>query len=102
MPEFRPDGRVAVDELGSRGRSGRFMDYESFFANKVSALKDEGRYRVFADLERRVGAFPKARLHRNGIEREVTIWCSNDYLAMGHHPVVLEAMHGALDRSGAG
>lgn len=78
------------------------MDYEDFFADKVSALKDEGRYRVFADLERRVGAFPKARLHRNGVEREVTIWCSNDYLAMGHHPVVLAAMHAALDRSGAG
>ena len=78
------------------------MDSESFFAGKVSALKDEGRYRVFADIERRVGAFPKARLHRGGAEREVTIWCSNDYLAMGHHPVVLTAMHEALDRSGAG
>jgi 5-aminolevulinate synthase len=78
------------------------MDYEGFFADKVSALKQEGRYRVFADLERRVGSFPKAKLHRNGVEREVTIWCSNDYLAMGHHPVVLTAMHEALDRSGAG
>jgi 5-aminolevulinate synthase len=78
------------------------MDYEGFFSERVSALQDEGRYRVFADLERRVGIFPKARLHRNGAEREVTIWCSNDYLAMGHHPVVLEAMHAALDRSGAG
>ena len=78
------------------------MDYEGFFAKRVSALRDEGRYRVFADLERRVGIFPKARLHRNGLDREVTIWCSNDYLAMGHHPVVLEAMHAALDRSGAG
>src|SRR5579871_3964703 len=78
------------------------MDYEGFFADRVSALKQEGRYRVFADLERRVGAFPKAKLHRNGVEREVTIWCSNDYLAMGHHPVVLTAMHEALDRSGAG
>ena len=73
-----------------------------FFSERVSALRDEGRYRVFADLERRVGIFPKAQLHRNGVAREVTIWCSNDYLAMGHHPVVLEAMHGALDRSGAG
>jgi 5-aminolevulinate synthase len=78
------------------------MDYEGFFAERVSALREEGRYRVFADLERRVGIFPKARLHRNGSDREVTIWCSNDYLAMGHHPVVLAAMHGALDRSGAG
>jgi 5-aminolevulinate synthase len=78
------------------------MDYEVFFSDKVAALRDEGRYRVFADLERRVGIFPKARLHRNGEDREVTIWCSNDYLAMGQHPVVLNAMHEALDRSGAG
>src|ERR1700739_4131172 len=78
------------------------MDYESFFSERVSALRDEGRYRVFAELERLVGIFPKARLHRNGAAKEVTIWCSNDYLAMGHHPVVLDAMHGALDRAGAG
>jgi len=78
------------------------MDYESFFSERVSALRDEGRYRVFAELERRVGIFPKARMHRNGAVQEVTIWCSNDYLAMGHHPVVLGAMHEALDRSGAG
>jgi len=78
------------------------MDYEVFFAERVSALRNEERYRVFADLERRVGIFPKARLHRNGRTREVTIWCSNDYLAMGHHPEVLKAMHEALDRSGAG
>jgi 5-aminolevulinate synthase len=78
------------------------MDYEGFFSERVSALKGEGRYRVFADLERRVGMFPKAQLHRNGSIRDVTIWCSNDYLAMGQHPLVLGAMHAALDRSGAG
>ena len=78
------------------------FDYDTFFETQLHALRTEGRYRVFADLERRVGCFPKAKLHRNGVEREVTIWCSNDYLAMGHHPVVLEAMHEALDRSGAG
>jgi 5-aminolevulinate synthase len=78
------------------------MDYEGFFSERVSALRNEERYRVFADLERRVGIFPKAQLHRNGRTREVTIWCSNDYLAMGHHPEVLKAMHEALDRSGAG
>jgi 5-aminolevulinate synthase len=77
-------------------------DYEAFFETQLHALQAEGRYRVFADLERRVGSFPKAKLHRNGIRWEVTIWCSNDYLAMGHHPVVLTAMHEALDRSGAG
>jgi 5-aminolevulinate synthase len=78
------------------------MDYEGFFSDRVSALRDEGRYRVFAELERRVGLFPRARLNRNGVTRDVTIWCSNDYLAMGQHPVVLNAMHEALDRSGAG
>src|SRR5882757_7680936 len=87
---------VLTAAVYKRGRSRPPMDYESFFSERVSALKDEGRYRVFAELERRVGIFPKARLHRNGVVREVTIWCSNDYLAMGHHPVVLEAMHGAL------
>jgi 5-aminolevulinate synthase len=78
------------------------FEYETFFETQVHALRTEGRYRVFANLERQVGAFPKAKLHRRGVEREVTIWCSNDYLAMGHHPVVLSAMHDALDRSGAG
>lgn len=78
------------------------MDYEQFFADKVSMLKREGRYRVFADLERQAGRFPKAFVHDGEGEREITVWCSNDYLGMGQHPEVLEAMHTAIDRCGAG
>ena len=78
------------------------MDYEQFFADQVSALKAEGNYRVFADLERKSGAFPKAQNHRDGGISEVTVWCSNDYLAMGQNQIVIDAMHKALDKSGAG
>lgn len=79
------------------------MDYETFFQQRVDALKDEGRYRVFATLERIAGSFPKALYHTpEGDVREVTIWCSNDYLGMGQNPRVLEAMKTAIDRSGAG
>jgi 5-aminolevulinate synthase len=79
------------------------MDYRQFFQARVSDLKQEGRYRVFANLERLAGEFPKALYHApDGTVREVTIWCSNDYLGMGQNPLVLKAMHEAIDRSGAG
>ena len=79
------------------------MDYEAFFAGHLRRLHDEGRYRVFAELERIVGAFPRARLHREGQQpRDVTVWCSNDYLAMGQHPAVVEAMRQAIDAQGSG
>jgi 5-aminolevulinate synthase len=79
------------------------MDYNAIYAEKVEALKKEGRYRSFATLERIVGRFPKALYHMpDGQTREVTIWCSNDYLGMGQHPVVLAAAKEALERSGAG
>src|ERR1700722_4024232 len=76
------------------------MDYEGFFRKRLDALHTEGRYRVFADLERRCGRFPRAFDHRIGAE--VTVWCSNDYLGMGQHPAVLAAMEEALEAFGAG
>jgi 5-aminolevulinate synthase len=79
------------------------MDYEAFFTGHLRRLHDEGRYRVFAELERIVGAFPRARLHRDGhAPRDVTVWCSNDYLAMGQHPAVVSAMRDAIDAQGSG
>jgi 5-aminolevulinate synthase len=75
-------------------------DFDNFFRARVDALHAEGRYRVFADLERRCGRFPRAFDHRIGAE--VTVWCSNDYLGMGQHPAVLAAMAEELRGSGAG
>ncbi len=76
------------------------MDYERYFRERLAALKAEGRYRVFADLERRCGNFPRAYHHRLGAE--ITVWCSNDYLGMGQHPKVLAAMEETLKAMGAG
>jgi 5-aminolevulinate synthase len=68
----------------------------------LQTLRQEGRYRVFSELGRRAGKFPRAAHYRPGGEAEITIWCSNDYLGMGQSPIVLNAMHEALDRYGAG
>ncbi len=78
------------------------MDYEQFFADRIADLRREGRYRVFADLERQVGSFPTAKNYRDGTVHDVTVWCSNDYLGMGQHRVVLDAMCEAVERCGAG
>ncbi|HYI72717.1 MAG TPA: 5-aminolevulinate synthase [Skermanella sp.] len=79
------------------------MDFNTFFRDQLNSLRNEGRYRIFAELERQAGNFPRAGHYVDG-ERSgtVTIWCSNDYLGMGQHPAVMEAMHEAIDRCGAG
>jgi 5-aminolevulinate synthase len=76
------------------------MDFEAFFRSRLDALKAEGRYRVFTDIARQAGAFPRA--HDRGRGGAITVWCSNDYLGMGQHPDVLAAMRDAIDHNGAG
>ena len=76
--------------------------YLARFQEAIAELKREGRYRVFADVLRRRGAFPAAIYHGDATPRPITIWCSNDYLGMGQNPKVLAAMHAALDEVGAG
>jgi 5-aminolevulinate synthase len=76
------------------------MNFDQLFEPHLELIRRENRYRVFADLERRAGDFPLAFDHR--LRDRVTVWCSNDYLGMGQHPAVLQAMHEALDRVGAG
>ncbi len=78
------------------------MDYEHYFAKRIADLKSEGRYRVFADLERQRGRFPIATNYRDGKTHEVVVWCSNDYLGMGQNDEVVAAAREALDRCGAG
>ena len=78
------------------------MNYEHIFDQAIERLHSEGRYRVFADIRRRRGAFPSAERFVTDGTRDIKVWCSNDYLGMGQHPVVLAAMHEALDTVGAG
>ncbi len=77
------------------------MDYDSLFRKQIDTLKSEGNYRIFAELERRCGQFPRAANHGTGAP-EITVWCSNDYLGMGQHPAVTGAMKDGIDRCGAG
>ncbi|MBW8883077.1 MAG: 5-aminolevulinate synthase, partial [Asticcacaulis sp.] len=79
------------------------MDYTAAFEAAVDRVRSEGRYRVFANLKRHRGQFPRATWIRDdGSEQEVTVWCSNDYLGQGQNPVVLDAMHRAIDEVGSG
>src|ERR1041384_265684 len=78
------------------------MNYDALFANALNVLHDERRYRVFADLERIAGRFPHAVWHSPQGQRNVIIWCSNDYLGMGQHPKVIGAMVETAARMGAG
>jgi 5-aminolevulinate synthase len=78
------------------------FDYDASFESAIAALKRERRYRVFADLERKVGQFPHARWNGPSGYRDVVVWCSNDYLGMGHHPKVIEAMCATARSMGAG
>lgn len=78
------------------------MNYQGIFEQAIAALKDERRYRVFADLERIAGRFPHAIRRQGGQESEIIVWCSNDYLGMGQHPKVIAALKDTVDRMGAG
>src|ERR1700692_4164369 len=78
------------------------MDYDGFFVGALARLKDERRYRVFADLERLAGRFPRAIWHSPNGPRDVIVWCSNDYLGMGQHPKVIGAMVETATRMGTG
>ncbi|MDD9910528.1 MAG: 5-aminolevulinate synthase [Ahrensia sp.] len=78
------------------------MNFEAYFQHELDALREAGNYRVFADLKRQQGAFPKAAWHKEDDVKDVTVWCSNDYLGMGQHPATLAAMKEAIDTCGAG
>ncbi|MFI4976242.1 MAG: 5-aminolevulinate synthase [Caulobacterales bacterium] len=79
------------------------MDYKAAFKSALDQVRSEGRYRVFADLKRHRGDFPMATWTRDdGTTRDVVVWCSNDYLGQGQNPVVIEAMHRAIDEAGSG
>ena len=76
------------------------IDYTAEFSKSLGRIQSEGRYRIFNDLERKAGEFPKAFNHRIG--KEVIVWCANDYLGMGQHPAVISAMTNAVETMGAG
>jgi len=78
------------------------MNYNKYFTEALNSLKNEGRYRVFNDIKRTLGNFPNAIHYSDSEEKEVSVWCSNDYLGMGQNKKVLNAMHEAIDSAGAG
>ena len=78
------------------------MDFDQIFTSQLDALKAEGNYRTFAELERKRGAFPRAANHKDGEVTDITVWCSNDYLGMGQHPAVVQAMVESVQACGTG
>ena len=78
------------------------MTYGNLFRQKLDALRQEGRYRVFAELERFAGDYPNARRHAGEGTHDVTVWCSNNYMGMGQDKTVIEAMKAALEKYGTG
>ena len=78
------------------------MDFDQIFRAQLDALKSEGNYRSFAELERKAGEFPRAGAHKDGAVKEITVWCSNDYLGMGQHPDVVAAMVDCVQACGTG
>ena len=78
------------------------MNYQRFFEEAINQIHAERRYRVFADLERIAGSFPRAIWRANGHAKEITVWCSNDYLGMGQHPSVIAAMRDVAGKMGSG
>lgn len=78
------------------------MDFDQIFRSQLETLKAEGNYRTFAELERKRGEFPRASNHKDGEVKEITVWCSNDYLGMGQHPAVVKAMIDSIQTDGTG
>ncbi|MEL7258364.1 MAG: aminotransferase class I/II-fold pyridoxal phosphate-dependent enzyme, partial [Pseudomonadota bacterium] len=78
------------------------MDFDAMFNAQLNALKEEGNYRIFAELERQCGSFPKAKSYDDNAPDEVTVWCSNDYLGMGQNDTIREVMKDAIDLCGTG
>ena len=78
------------------------MDFDALFSDQLDLLKKEGNYRIFAELERQCGAFPKAKSYDENSPENVTVWCSNDYLGMGQSQIVKDAMKDVIDTNGCG
>jgi 5-aminolevulinate synthase len=94
------NGIGAAGEL--EGSKSKALVYDSIFKSALERLHEEGRYRVFIDILRSKGSFPNARCFGGNGPKPITVWCSNDYLCMGQHPAVVEAMEQALCEVGAG